>query len=200
MAHQVDAPWFPMLSHIYPDDTGGRDRSQQKTPFYFITLGDFLKQNMPLFLSTYLNRIDKKGRVSVPASFRGALQGQNFQGVILFRSSKHPCLEGFDYQTMAELSARLDQFDMFSDDQDDLAAAIFGDSVQLPFDGEGRIVLPADLMAHANLGEQAAFVGMGRKFQLWEPTALNARRTRAAENIRTKGLTLPAVSSESRGD
>lgn len=150
---------------------------------------------MPLFLATHLNRIDKKGRISVPAPFRTALQTQNFQGIVLFRSSKHPCLEGFDYQTMAELAARLDQFDMFSDDQDDLAAAIFGDSVQLPFDSEGRIVLSADLMAHAGLTEQAAFVGMGRKFQLWEPGSLKNRRAAAQANIRTKGLTLPALSS-----
>lgn len=155
---------------------------------------------MPLFLSTHLNRIDKKGRVSVPASFRNALQTQTFQGVVLFRSSKHPCLEGFDYQTMAELAARIDQFDMFSDDQDDLAAAIFGDSVQLPFDSEGRIVLPADLMAHAGLGDDAAFVGMGRKFQLWQPSALAARRATAAKNIREKGLTLPALSVDNRGE
>ncbi len=148
---------------------------------------------MPLFLSTYLNRIDKKGRVSVPAPFRTALSGEPFQGIILFRSTKHPCLEGFDYTTMAELSARLDQFDLFSDDQDDLAAAIFGDSVQLPFDGEGRVVLPEALMQHAGIKHEsdAAFVGMGRKFQLWEPGALKNRRQNATANIKSKGLTLP---------
>lgn len=153
---------------------------------------------MPLFLSTYLNRIDKKGRLSVPASFRTALSDQSFQGIVLFRSTKHPCLEGFDYTTMAELSARLDQFDLFSDDQDDLAAAIFGDSVQLPFDGEGRVVLPESLMAHAGLSteSEAAFVGMGRKFQLWAPAALQSRRAAAAANIKTKGLTLPGTKGD----
>lgn len=153
---------------------------------------------MPLFLSTYLNRIDKKGRISVPASFRTALADQPFAGIVLFRSTKHSCLEGFDYTTMAELSARLDQFDLFSDDQDDLAAAIFGDSVQLPFDSEGRVVLPEALMQHARLNNEtdAAFVGMGRKFQLWEPGALKSRRDAAAANIRTKGLTLPGSKGE----
>lgn len=153
---------------------------------------------MPLFLSTYLNRIDKKGRISVPASFRSALSDQPFQGIVLFRSTKHPCLEGFDYTTMAELSARLDGFDMFSDDQDDLAAAIFGDSVQLPFDGEGRVVLPETLMQHASIKTEAeaAFVGMGRKFQLWNPTALKSRRDAAAANIKTKGLTLPGTARD----
>jgi MraZ protein len=148
---------------------------------------------MPLFLATHVNRIDQKGRVSVPAPFRTALASQPFQGVVLFQSTKHPCLEGFDFQTMVELSERLDHFDMFSDDQDDLAAAIFGQSVQLPFDGDGRIVLPGDLAAHAGLGDQAAFVGLGRKFQIWEPGRLMSRRSDAAKNIKAKGLTLPAI-------
>lgn len=154
---------------------------------------------MPLFLSTHLNKVDKKGRISVPAAFRAALQTQSFPGVVLFRSSKHPCLEGFDYQTMTELAARLDHFDLFSDDQDDLAAAIFGDSVQLPFDGDGRITLPADLMNHAGIDDAAAFVGMGRKFQLWEPQALTQRRAAATTNIKTKGLTLPALPVRDNG-
>lgn len=154
---------------------------------------------MPLFLSTFVNRVDKKGRLSVPAPFRSALQTQQFQGVVLFRSSKHPCLEGFDYQTMSELAARLDQFDLFSDDQDDLAAAIFGDSVQLPFDGDGRITLPDDLSKHAGIDEMAAFVGMGRKFQVWEPAALEQRRGNARTNIKTKGLTLPALNPRDDG-
>ncbi len=150
---------------------------------------------MPLFLSTHQNKIDKKGRVSVPATFRAALATQPFQGIVLFRSTKHPCLEGFDYDTMADLARRLDQFDLFSDDQDDLAAAIFGDSVQLPFDGDGRIGLPDILASHAELTDEAAFVGMGQKFQIWSPRLLNARRYQAFNNIRTKGLTLPSATA-----
>jgi MraZ protein len=148
---------------------------------------------MPLFLSTICNRIDKKGRVSVPASYRLALADQAFAGVVLFRSTKHPCLEGFDFATMAELAARLDHFDLFSDDQDDLATAVFGDSIQCPFDGEGRIVVPENLINYAQLDEQAAFVGLGRKFQIWHPPLLETRRTQANANIRTRGLTLPRL-------
>ncbi len=148
---------------------------------------------MALFLSTTLNKLDKKGRVSVPASFRAGLVGQDFQGVVLFRSSTLPALEGFDWATMSELSKRLDHFDLFSESQDDLATAIFGDSVALSFDQDGRIVLPEVLMVHANLKDEVAFVGLGRKFQIWHPKALEARRAEAQSNIRKKGLTIPAL-------
>ncbi len=146
---------------------------------------------MALFLSTFLNRIDRKGRVSVPASFRAALAGQAFQGVVLFRSSSHACLEGFGMSLMEEMSGRLDAFDLFSAEQDDLATAIFGDAMQLPFDGEGRIVLPPALIEFSGLGEQAAFVGLGRKFQIWDPATFEKRKTEARERVKTQGLTLP---------
>lgn len=146
---------------------------------------------MALFLSTYVNRVDRKGRVSVPASFRAALSGQAFQGVVLFRSSNHSCLEGFGQSAMEELSERLDRFDLFSAEQDDLATAIFGEAVQLPFDGDGRVVLPADMIAFAGLEEQAAFAGLGRKFQIWSPAHLEKRKTQAREHVKSGGLTLP---------
>ena len=63
---------------------------------------------MALFLSTTINKIDKKGRVSVPASLRAALQLQDFSGVVLFRSLIHPILEGCSYDRMVQLSQHYD--------------------------------------------------------------------------------------------
>ncbi len=146
---------------------------------------------MALFLSTYVNKVDKKGRVSVPAPFRAALSGQAFQGIVLFRSHTHACLEGFGMDTMEELSSRLDHFDLFSAEQDDMATTIFGDAVQLPFDGDGRVILSAELMEAARIVGAAAFVGMGSKFQIWSPEGFEARRVEAREEIRVTGLTLP---------
>ena len=146
---------------------------------------------MALFLSTYVNKVDRKGRVSVPAPFRSALSDQAFQGIVLFRSHAHQCLEGFGYAARKEISARLDHYDLFSAAQDDMATAIFGEAVQLPFDGDGRIVLPADLLDFSAIEEQAAFVGLGRKFQIWSPALFESRRTQARDSVKEKGLTLP---------
>ncbi len=146
---------------------------------------------MALFLSTHINRVDKKGRVSVPAQWRAELADQSFQGVVLFRSNVHTCLEGFAWSYMQELSKRLDEFDLFSAEQDDLATAVFADSVQLPFDGDGRIILPEGLSKYASIDDQAAFVGMGAKFQLWSPKALEKRRDEARAKVKDGGLTIP---------
>lgn len=147
--------------------------------------------SVSLFLSTYINRIDRKGRVSVPAGFRAALSGQPFEGVVLIRSHNHPAMEGFSFSMMSELGERIDEFDIFSSEQDDLATAVFGEAVPLPFDGDGRVVLPVGLLEHAALEDRAAFIGLGHKFQIWAPEALERRRSQARDNVRDKGLTLP---------
>ena len=71
---------------------------------------------MTLFLSTHINKVDKKGRVSVPAQFRAELAAETFQGVVLFRSNVHPALEGFAWSHMQEIANRLDNFDIYSID------------------------------------------------------------------------------------
>jgi len=146
---------------------------------------------MALFLSTFTNKIDKKGRVSVPAPFRSALGNQISQGIILFASHQHSCLEGFDWAKMDEIGDRMDHYDLFSDEQDDLATTIFGQSVQLFLDGDGRVVLPANLIKAASLDEQATFVGLGRKFQIWNPKAFKPRQSQAVSTVQDKKLTIP---------
>lgn len=145
---------------------------------------------MSLFLSTFINKVDRKGRVSVPAAFRAALEAQQ-GGVVLFRASSHICLEGFSLAVMEEISARLDHFDLFSAAHDDMATSIFGEAVHLPIDGDGRILLPPSLVSFAGLDEQAAFVGMGRKFQIWSPAAWEKRREDARRSVKDQSLTLP---------
>ena len=146
---------------------------------------------MALFLSTHTNKIDKKGRVSVPSSFRAELSDESFKGVVLFRSNVHDCLEGFAWSYMQEIGKRLDNFDLFSAEQDDLATSIFGTAVQLSMDGDGRIILPSDLLDFASLSERASFVGMGAKFQIWDPDAFDQRRDVARQAVQSKGLTIP---------
>ncbi|MCB9965939.1 MAG: division/cell wall cluster transcriptional repressor MraZ [Rhodospirillales bacterium] len=146
---------------------------------------------MGLFLSTAVNKIDRKGRVSIPSHFRAALSGQSFQGVVLFPSHHYACLEGFGWDYIEEISQRLDTMDFFSNEQDDLATTIFGESVQLSFDNEGRILLPQGLREHAALDGDAVFVGLGRKFQVWEPAAFEQRKAESRQGIKSKALTLP---------
>ena len=145
-----------------------------------------------LFLSTYYNRIDKKGRVSVPASFRAALSGQEFAGIVAYSSLMHPCIEACGMGRIQKLNDRIEMLDPFSEERDAFATTIFGESVQMGFDGEGRVMLPEALIKTASLVEQAVFVGKGETFEIWEPAAFEAHVVRARELARDKRYQLRA--------
>ena len=128
---------------------------------------------MALFLDSHVHKIDRKGRVSVPAQFRAALMNQSFAGVIAFPSFRENCdaIEACGMDRMNQLSESLDNLDPFSDEQNDMASVLFGAAVQLPFDGEGRIMLPDRLLNGAGIVDKTVFVGCGQTFQIWAPDA-----------------------------
>lgn len=145
---------------------------------------------MTLFLSTFVNKLDKKGRVSVPASFRLALSGQAFNGIVAFRSYKLPAIEGMGIDRMQKISNSVDQLDLFSEAQDDLTATIFADAHMLGLDGDGRIVLPELLLDHGKIQDNVAFVGRGATFQMWNPEAFEAHQLEARRRVQEKQSTL----------
>ncbi len=124
-----------------------------------------------LFLSKFVNRVDKKGRVSVPAQFRAALSGQNFDGIVARPSFVVAALDGCGMDFLEELRRSLGQFNPFSDEHAGFANAIFAASRPLPWDSEGRVMLPDDLVEFAGLTDRAQFVGLGDTFQIWNPDA-----------------------------
>ncbi|MBR6752357.1 MAG: division/cell wall cluster transcriptional repressor MraZ [Alphaproteobacteria bacterium] len=139
---------------------------------------------MSLFLSSYENRLDSKGRISVPASFRASLNNEKFAGVVLYRSFTNNCIEGLSMSRMESLAAATDKMGVFDNALDDLSAMLFADARPLQFDVTGRIVIPADLLAHAGIGDTALFVGRGNSFQIWDPAAFRAAQEKSLKNLR----------------
>lgn len=143
---------------------------------------------MALFAGTYENKVDKKGRVSLPASFRAQLPEGDGRLVYVYRSPSLPALEACDPAFMERLAESMEQFDMFSDEEAEMGAVILADARPLSLDGEGRIMIPAEYMDFADIGASVAFAGYGRRFQLWEPARLQAHT--AESRTRVKGQTL----------
>ena len=146
---------------------------------------------MALFFDTYVNRIDRKGRVSVPAAFRNVLARDGSPGLVAFPSFKFPAVQCAGMSWMQQLGNSIQQVNLFSDEHDDLTATLFADAKQLLYDGEGRILLPPTLAAHAGITEAAAFVGRGPFFEIWEPGALDRYKIEARKRALEKGRTLP---------
>lgn len=154
---------------------------------------------MALFLSTYHNKVDKKGRVSVPAHFRNALSGQSFHGIVAYPSFVNPCVEASGIDRIEQLSQSIDSLDPYSEERDAFATSILGESVQLSFDGEGRIMLPEVLLENAGISDKAVFVGKGATFEIWQPEQFKSYAEKARELARSQRekLRLSAVQSQS---
>ncbi len=148
---------------------------------------------MAFFLSTHTNKVDKKGRISVPATYRSAVTDSHFAGIVLYRPLNLPCIEGADLGFLEQLSDRLyGDFGPFSPDQMSIATAILAGASQLSFDTEGRVMLPVEMRDAAGITEQATFVGLGRKFQLWNPEAFDAHKAKQLAVAEVMAPKLPA--------
>ena len=122
-----------------------------------------------MFLSNYENKLDKKGRVSVPATFRSHLNSMGYNGFISYPSFNHSALEGCSQNRIEKLSKTIDTLNPFEDKRDYFATSILSESVSLQFDSEGRVSFPEKLLNHAKIKNNILFVGLGATFQIWQP-------------------------------
>ena len=132
-----------------------------------------------MFLSTYENRLDKKGRVSVPASFRSYLSNMGYSGVICYPSFNNLSIEACPQNRIEKLSDSIDSLNPFEEKRDIFATSVLADSVNLQFDSEGRISIPGKLLEHAKIKQTMLFVGQGKIFQIWEPTLFERFKAQA---------------------
>jgi MraZ protein len=148
---------------------------------------------MDRFVSTFTNKIDAKGRVSIPAPFRAVLERDGYTGgtagaaptggIYCYPSLDSAALDAGGERLARKIDALLANLADYSDERDELSVALYGDVQVLHVDADGRIVLPESLRAHAGLAGQVTFVGLGDKFQIWEPAAFEARRAAAREKV-----------------
>ena len=122
-----------------------------------------------MFLSSFENKIDKKGRVSVPATFRSHLNSMGYNGFVSYPSFNHSALEACSQDRIEKLSNTIDTLNPFEEKRDFFATSILSECENLQFDTEGRISLSEKLLNHAKIKSNILFVGLGETFQIWEP-------------------------------
>ena len=132
-----------------------------------------------MFLSTFENRLDKKGRVSVPASFRSYLSNVGYNGIICYPSFNNQSIEAWPQDRIEKISNTIDTLNPFEEKKDYFATSILSESINLQFDSEGRILLTKKLLKHAKIKSSMIFVGLGKTFQIWEPTNFEKFRVTA---------------------
>jgi len=142
---------------------------------------------MSQFLGTHQNKLDGKGRVSIPALFRGALKAMEGGGTLILRPSpEHTCIEAWPVNAFNALESKLAELDPLDEQHEVEAFNLYADAWPIEADKDGRVLLPEALIAHAGLADTVEFVGMGNKFYIWEPEAASVFRNFARDARRAQ--------------
>ena len=143
-----------------------------------------------MFLSTFENQLDKKGRVSVPASFRSYISNLGYNGIVCYPSFNNQSIEAWPQDRIERISNAIDTLNPFEEKRDFFATSILSESVNLQFDNEGRILLTSKLLKHAKIKKSMMFVGQGKTFQIWEPAIFEKFKVNARKkaNLNRSGL------------
>lgn len=143
---------------------------------------------MALFLSTVLNKLDSKSRVSVPSHFRNTLKNQNFRGIIAFPSYSNCSIDACGINRMESIANSLDDGDNYSREEYELISLYFSEAEKLPFDKDGRVIIPKKLLEHAQIKKNVLFVGLGPTFQIWDPELYNEQKNLTIKIAKEKKL------------
>ena len=127
---------------------------------------------MDRFLSSAVNRIDAKGRVSVPAHFRTVVQQRGYSELYAIRQLDVPALDVGGLDLLDRYEERMKLEDPFLQTADDMSFFVHGDGAFLKVDQDGRITMTDFIRDHTAIKDEVAFVGRGGFFQIWEPSRL----------------------------
>jgi MraZ protein len=139
---------------------------------------------MDRFVSNTTLRLDSKGRVSIPAPFRSVLSRDGFDGLYCYPALDRAAIDAGGNALMAEIEALIARYEPYSDQREQFALALYGTSETLKIDGEGRVMLSINLKHHAGITDAVTFVGLGHKFQIWEPNRFQNELAEATGKVR----------------
>jgi MraZ protein len=139
---------------------------------------------MDRFVSHYTLKLDAKGRVSIPASYRAVLARDGFEGLYCYPALDQPAVDAGGNALLAEIETLIAGYAPYSDARDAFMLALYGTSETMKIDTEGRVILSDALKAHAGIADAISFVGLGHKFQIWEPGRFRAQLAEATGTVR----------------
>lgn len=138
---------------------------------------------MNRFLSNATNRIDAKGRVSVPAHFRSVIASMGGKDLYAQCALGLPALNVSDETQLERWEARLAQIDPLDPFAGDLETQVYANGTLLKMDSDGRIMVTDFIRKYTGITEEVTFSGQGTYFRIWEPQAFEAYRDEALKRL-----------------
>lgn len=143
---------------------------------------------MNRFLSHATNRIDAKGRVSVPSAFRAALSEAGVRELYCFQDFVFPAVSVGGPELLDRFERQMAAEDPFSDAANQMSLLVHGGGVFVKLDPEGRLMVTDFIRDFTGISTDVTFVGRGDHFQLWEPQAFARAQAEARERRKQRGL------------
>jgi len=120
-----------------------------------------------MFRGRHEHTIDAKGRTSVPARYRDALDAVGERRVVL-TSALDPCLVAYTLPEWTAFEERLAKLPQFDRAVQKLKRIYVSGAVEREIDELGRILIPPELREHARLRKEVLWAGSGRYAELWD--------------------------------
>jgi MraZ protein len=131
-----------------------------------------------MFLGRFEHSVDNKGRVSVPARFRGELAGE----LIITRGNDR-CLYLFTQDAWEPLAAKLNALPTGDADARNLRRAVFSAAEPVELDRQGRIMIPDHLRHYSNINGNVSIIGLGTYIEIWDQQSWQELDDRIEENV-----------------
>lgn len=125
-----------------------------------------------MYRGEYSHTIDAKGRMSIPSKLRDAL-GDSF----VVTKALDGCLMAYDLEEWARFEAKLSELPMMNEKVRKIVRHFTGGAVDADVDGQGRILIPANLREYAGLIKDTVVVGMGNRVEIWSKDKYDTEAT-----------------------
>jgi MraZ protein len=133
------------------------------------------------FLSNATNRIDAKGRVSVPAGFRSVLVEREIQELYCLQDFVYPAISVGGPDLLDRYERQIASVDPFSPEANRMSLLVHGGGIFMRLDAEGRLMVTDFIRDFTGIGTEVTFVGRSDHFQLWQPQAFKDAQAAARE-------------------
>jgi len=143
---------------------------------------------MNRFLSSATNRIDAKGRVSVPAPFRAVLAQRDIQELYCIQDFVFPAISVGGPDLLDRYERQISAEDPFAREGSEMSLLIHGGGIFMRLDAEGRLMVTDFIRDFTGITTEVCFVGRSDHFQLWQPQAFHEAQAAAREGRRLRGL------------
>jgi MraZ protein len=128
------------------------------------------EQQQPTYYnSCFRHGVDEKRRVQIPAQWRPENPGTELTVILWPQHKAGACLRVLPPSEMAKMKADIDAMPNNDPNKVVLKRFIGSESVQVPLDKAGRICLPDEMKRAAGITDEAVFVGLIDRFEIWNP-------------------------------